>query len=160
VPHLASDFSKVSLFIFKDRICPKLRISTIGDPTPKMARLRTPLARAKLEGRDTKNPQRYRHNEPIAAALGDPPEWLNETQAEAWRGFEAELPGGQNVSPDEMKKNLKATRMEDRTDAHRVVGRFCQHTIITRDSTTMRVLERWPDKIGERINPVVAQASS
>jgi hypothetical protein len=92
VPHLASDFSKVSLFIFKDRICPKLRISTIGDPTPKMARLRTPLARAKLEGRDTKNPQRYRHNEPIAAALGDPPKWLNETQAEAWRGFEAELP--------------------------------------------------------------------
>jgi hypothetical protein len=57
-----------------------------------MARLRTPLARAKLEGRDTKNPQRYRHNEPIAAALGDPPKWLNETQAEAWRGFEAELP--------------------------------------------------------------------
>lgn len=92
----------------------------------------------------------FDHSNPAQSGLA-----LMNIQRGMWRAI-----GGQNVSPDEMKKNLKATRMEDRTDAHRVVGRFCQHTIITRDSTTMRVLERWPDKIGERINPVVAQASS
>jgi hypothetical protein len=50
------------------------------------------MARAKLEGRDTKNPQRYKRNEPTAAALGDPPAWLTEPQAHAWREFEADLP--------------------------------------------------------------------
>jgi hypothetical protein len=58
----------------------------------KLARPRTPTAKAKLEGRHIKNPQRYKRNEPTASVLGNPPTWLSETQAEAWREFEAELP--------------------------------------------------------------------
>jgi hypothetical protein len=57
-----------------------------------MARLRTPTAKARTEGRHIKNPQRYKRNEPTAAALGSPPKWLNDAQAEAWQDFEAELP--------------------------------------------------------------------
>ena len=45
-----------------------------------------------MEGRHDVNPGRYNRNEPAADALGDPPEWLNETQAEAWHGFKSELP--------------------------------------------------------------------
>jgi hypothetical protein len=45
-----------------------------------------------VEGRHDVNPGRYKRNEPTAAPLGDPPEWLSETQVEAWRGFESELP--------------------------------------------------------------------
>jgi hypothetical protein len=48
--------------------------------------------KAQVEGRHIKNPQRYKHNEPTASALGDPPAWASEAQAKAWRGFEAELP--------------------------------------------------------------------
>lgn len=57
-----------------------------------MARPRTPTAKAHVEGRHIKNPQRYRRNEPTADALGDPPSWLNDTQAAAWRQFAGELP--------------------------------------------------------------------
>jgi hypothetical protein len=45
-----------------------------------------------VEGRHHINPGRYRHNEPSCAALGDPPAWLSEAQADAWDGFAAELP--------------------------------------------------------------------
>jgi hypothetical protein len=57
-----------------------------------MPKPRTPLARARIEGRDAVNPARYRRNEPTAQSIGDPPAWLTEPQAKAWRGFEAELP--------------------------------------------------------------------
>jgi hypothetical protein len=57
-----------------------------------MARLRTPAAKARVEGRHIKNPQRYKHNEPTADAIGDPPKWLTEPQAAAWREFAGELP--------------------------------------------------------------------
>ena len=32
-----------------------------------------------------------------------------------------------------------------------VVGGFMQHTAVTRDGITTRVVERWPDVIGEMI---------
>ena len=57
-----------------------------------MARPRIPTLKAKLEGRDIKNPKRYKNNAPTAAALGDPPDWMNDSQAIAWHGFEAEIP--------------------------------------------------------------------
>ena len=51
------------------------------------------MAKARLEGRDTKNPQRYRvRNDPTADAIGAPPPWLTEPQAAAWREFAGELP--------------------------------------------------------------------
>jgi hypothetical protein len=57
-----------------------------------MAKPRTPRAKARVEGRDTINPGRYRRNEPTADALGSAPAWLNEAQAKAWHEFESELP--------------------------------------------------------------------
>ena len=57
-----------------------------------MPQLRKPIAKAMVEGRHHVNPGRYKRNEPTCAPLGDPPEWLSETQARAWREFEGELP--------------------------------------------------------------------
>jgi hypothetical protein len=57
-----------------------------------MARLRTPEAKARLEGRHIKNPDRYKQNTPTASPIGDPPGWLNDGQKSAWRSFESELP--------------------------------------------------------------------
>ncbi len=34
-----------------------------------------------------------------------------------------------------------------------VIGGWCQMTTVTRDGIETRVLERWPDKIGEKISP-------
>lgn len=57
-----------------------------------MARPRTPIAKARAEGRHLKNPQRYRRNEPSAAPLGDPPSWLSDAQAAVWHQFAGALP--------------------------------------------------------------------
>ncbi len=57
-----------------------------------MARPRIPKARALVEGRHLVNPGRHKRNEPTADALGDPPSWLNDTQAAAWQQFAGELP--------------------------------------------------------------------
>jgi len=57
-----------------------------------LARPRTPIAKARAEGRHLKNPQRYRRNEPSAAPLGDPPSWLSDAQAAVWHQFAGELP--------------------------------------------------------------------
>jgi hypothetical protein len=58
-----------------------------------LARPRIPKARALVEGRDLVHPERHkRRNEPTAAPLGRPPKWMSETQAAAWRTFEAEAP--------------------------------------------------------------------
>jgi hypothetical protein len=57
-----------------------------------MPRPRTPTTKARTEGRHLKNPQRYRRNTPTADDLGDPPRWLTDPQAAAWREFTGELP--------------------------------------------------------------------
>jgi len=36
----------------------------------------------------------------------------------------------------------------------RVVGGFCQLTTVRRDEITTRILKRWPDRIGERIDAI------
>ena len=33
------------------------------------------------------------------------------------------------------------------------VGGWCQHTVVARDNISTRVIERWPDRIGQQINP-------
>lgn len=63
-----------------------------------MPKPRTPLAKARLEGRDKKDPQRFRgRNEPaFGLPLGRPPEWLVDTEQNkarsAWLLFEKEIP--------------------------------------------------------------------
>lgn len=57
-----------------------------------MPRQRTPPTKARLEGRHLVNAGRYRRNEPTADTIGDPPKWLSEPQAAAWREFAGELP--------------------------------------------------------------------
>ena len=58
-----------------------------------MSRPRTPLAKATVEGRTLKDPQRYRdRREPAQTPLGDAPQWFNEAQALAWDAFRRELP--------------------------------------------------------------------
>ncbi|QPC43499.1 hypothetical protein HW532_12815 [Kaustia mangrovi] len=63
-----------------------------------MAKPRTPRAKAETEGRDKINPGRY-HNrvEPkVADALGDPPEWIADTEKNkawtAWKTIATEVP--------------------------------------------------------------------
>jgi hypothetical protein len=46
--------------------------------------------------------------------------------------------------------------MRAQREKFRVIGGWCQMTTIKPDQIETRILERWPDKIGERINPVVA----
>jgi hypothetical protein len=58
-----------------------------------LPRPRIPKSRALVEGRDLVHPERHRRrNEPTSAPLGTPPKWMSETQATAWRDFEAEAP--------------------------------------------------------------------
>lgn len=63
-----------------------------------MARPRTPRAKAAVEARDKKDPQRFEgRNEPrVEGALGDPPDWLVDTNASkarsAWLLFQREIP--------------------------------------------------------------------
>ncbi|MBN8964964.1 MAG: hypothetical protein J0H89_06185 [Rhizobiales bacterium] len=54
----------------------------------------TPRAKAFIEGRDRKNPQRYRNRrEPKqTASLGEPPEWMTKPQRASWRIFQREIP--------------------------------------------------------------------
>lgn len=63
-----------------------------------MARPRTPRAKAALEARDKKNPQRFKNRkEPKSVGeLGDPPSWLVDTETNksksAWLLFKREIP--------------------------------------------------------------------
>lgn len=57
-----------------------------------MARQRAPVAKARLEGRHIKNPQRYRQHEASAEAIGAAPRWLTKPQTASWRSFVNELP--------------------------------------------------------------------
>lgn len=63
-----------------------------------MPRPRTPLAKARLMGRDKQNPARFTgRNEPLGYDdLGDAPEWLVDTEAakprEAWEMLRASIP--------------------------------------------------------------------
>ena len=63
-----------------------------------MAKPRIPRAKATIEARDKKNPQRFKNRkEPrVDGALGDPPEWLADTTTNmarsAWLLFQREIP--------------------------------------------------------------------
>lgn len=63
-----------------------------------MARPRNPLGKAKVEGRDKKDPQRFKaRKEPKdSVPLGSPPKWLNDTDTSkaksAWLLFQKEIP--------------------------------------------------------------------
>lgn len=59
-----------------------------------MARPRIPRAKAAIEARDKKDPQRFKNRkEPSAPGeLGDPPEWMGGEQRLAWRTFQREIP--------------------------------------------------------------------
>ena len=59
-----------------------------------MARPRTPAAKAKATGRDTRDPARFTgRNEPVILdGIGEPFAWLNENAQKAWREIVAEVP--------------------------------------------------------------------
>lgn len=59
-----------------------------------MARMKTPLAKARLTGADKKNPQRYRNrSEPDGGGpVGDPPAYLTADARKVWELFKLELP--------------------------------------------------------------------
>lgn len=46
---------------------------------------------------------------------------------------------------------IMETQRQTSTDEHRIIGGFVQLTTITKEQTTQRILHRWPDKVGERI---------
>lgn len=59
-----------------------------------MAKPRIPRAKAAIEARDKKDPQRFKNRkEPKALdGLGDPPDWMGGEQRLAWRTFQREVP--------------------------------------------------------------------
>ena len=58
-----------------------------------MARQRTPNAKARVLGRDLKDPQRYRtRHDPRTEPLGDPPSRLTADETREWRDFARALP--------------------------------------------------------------------
>lgn len=58
-----------------------------------MARPRTPLAKAKAEGRETINAGRYRNRTASHQAdIGFPPLWMSPDQRDIWDVFVSELP--------------------------------------------------------------------
>lgn len=59
-----------------------------------MARPRIPRAKAAVEARDKKDPQRFKNrNEPLSTGnLGNPPEWMGGEQRVAWKIFQREIP--------------------------------------------------------------------
>ena len=59
-----------------------------------MARMKNPLAKARLTGADRKDPQRYRHrSEPDGGGpIGDPPSYLTADAKKVWKLFVLELP--------------------------------------------------------------------
>jgi phage terminase small subunit len=57
-----------------------------------MPRPRQPLAKAIVEGRHLKDPQRYRERTDMAKEpLGDAPKWFDASQITAWEHFRREL---------------------------------------------------------------------
>ena len=58
-----------------------------------MAQRRTPIAKAKVTGRDVHDRARFAgRNEPVSTALGAPSDFLGEHGREAWEAFKSELP--------------------------------------------------------------------
>lgn len=59
-----------------------------------MPKPRSPLRKARVGGRDLKNPQRYRErSEPrVPGMLGPAPSWMTGEQRRAWAAFAAECP--------------------------------------------------------------------
>lgn len=59
-----------------------------------MPRPRTPLAKAEVDGRQLKDPQRYRERkEPVVKdGVGLPPTWMTKEQKQVWLSFTSELP--------------------------------------------------------------------
>jgi hypothetical protein len=59
-----------------------------------VAKPRIPRAKAAIEARDKKNPQRFKNRkEPTSAGeLGDPPEWMGGEQRATWKIFQREIP--------------------------------------------------------------------
>lgn len=59
-----------------------------------MAAPRNPLGKAKLEGRDKKDPQRFKkRKEPVIKDnIGLAPKWMNTDQKAVWKQFATELP--------------------------------------------------------------------
>lgn len=59
-----------------------------------MAQPRVPRAKAAIEARDVKNPQRFKNRkEPQSPGeLGAPPEWMGGEQRAVWKIFQREIP--------------------------------------------------------------------
>lgn len=58
-----------------------------------MAKQRTPNDKAKVLGRDLKDPQRFRkRSNPAVEPLGDPPAWLSADAKREWKTLDAEIP--------------------------------------------------------------------
>jgi hypothetical protein len=74
--------------------------------------------------------------------------------------FEPDNPGGSGLALVRMQREKKHPVILSNGHVsdvvYRVAAGFCQHTTVARDGIMMRILERWPDKIGEVANAGVA----
>jgi hypothetical protein len=45
-------------------------------------------------------------------------------------------------------------------NTYHAIGGWCQHTVISRDGISVKVLEHWPDRIGSTVMPVLPRTGS
>lgn len=73
--------------------------------------------------------------------------------------FDPERPGESGLEimrAQRLKKFPPLGNVGVKHHLYHAIGGFCQHTIVSRDGISVKVLERWPDKIGSTVMPVPA----
>ena len=72
--------------------------------------------------------------------------------------FDPERPGESGLEimrAQRLKKFSPLGNVGVKHSTYYAIGGFCQHTKICRDGISVKVLERWPDKIGSTVMPVM-----
>jgi hypothetical protein len=77
--------------------------------------------------------------------------------------FDPERPGESGLAimrAQRLKKFLPLGNVGVKHSLYYAIGGFCQHTSISRDGISVKILERWPDKIGSTVMPVSVKPGS
>ena len=77
--------------------------------------------------------------------------------------FDPERPGESGLEimrAQRLKKFAPLGNVGVKYSTYYAIGGFCQHTIVSRDGISVKVLEHWPDKIGSTVMPVQPRTGS
>jgi|GEM_PF-1749387 hypothetical protein len=77
--------------------------------------------------------------------------------------FDPERPGESGLAimrAQRLKKFSPLGNVGVKHSLYHAIAGFCQHTIVSRDGISVKILERWPDKIGAAVMPVMPEPGS